>query len=64
MWVLATHILERLYAEAGYDPRWATPLEGFELEALGNVWKGGSIRNLERLVDGVRKARERLRRRQ
>lgn len=26
--VLASRIMERLYVERGYDPRWATPLEG------------------------------------
>lgn len=62
--LLAPRILERLYIEAGYDPRWATPLEGFELDALASVWAGGSIRTLERLVDGLRKAREAGRRRQ
>ncbi|OLP49803.1 hypothetical protein BJF91_17860 [Allorhizobium taibaishanense] len=62
--LLAPRILERLYIEAGYDPRWATPLEGFELDALASVWTGGSIRPLERLVDGLRKAREADRRRQ
>jgi len=57
-------ILERLYVEAGYDPRWATPLEGFELDALARVWAGGSIRKLERLVGGLRDVRERARRQQ
>ncbi|MET4691915.1 AAA family ATPase [Sinorhizobium fredii] len=61
---LATRILERLYIEAGCDPRWATPLEGFELDALASVWRGGSIRRLERLVEGLRDARERARRQQ
>lgn len=62
--LLATRILERLYIEAGYDPRWATPLEGFELDALASVWTGGSIRTLERLVEGLREARESGRRQQ
>lgn len=62
--LLAPRILERLYLEAGYDPRWATPLEGFELDALAGNWTGGSIRTLERLIEGVQEARERGRRRQ
>ncbi|MDX0890472.1 AAA family ATPase [Sinorhizobium medicae] len=62
--LFATRILERLYIEAGYDPRWSTPLEGFELDALARVWRGGSLRRLERLVDGLRQARERERRQQ
>jgi len=58
----ATRILEQLYIDAGHDPRWATPLEGFELDALASVWTGGSLRRLERLVEGLREARERARR--
>ncbi|WP_161633508.1 AAA family ATPase [Mesorhizobium erdmanii] len=56
---LAPRILERLYLEAGHDPRWATPLEGFELAALASNWPGGSIRKLERLVEKLVEARER-----
>ncbi|WP_168168913.1 AAA family ATPase [Shinella sp. HZN7] len=62
--LFATRILERLYIEAGHDPRWATPLEGFELDVLASVWTGGSIRRLERFVEGLREARERARRQQ
>ncbi|MBY5505319.1 AAA family ATPase [Rhizobium leguminosarum] len=60
--LFATRILERLYIEAGHDPRWATPLEGFELDALASAWTGGSLRRLERLVEVLREARERARR--
>ncbi|MBW0366698.1 AAA family ATPase [Ensifer adhaerens] len=62
--LFAKRILERLYIDAGHDPRWAIPLEGFELDALASVWTGGSLRSLERLVEGLRKARERARRQQ
>lgn len=62
--LFAARILERLYIETGHDPRWATPLEGFELDALARVWPGGSLRRLERLVEGLRDARERARRQQ
>jgi hypothetical protein len=62
--LFATRILERLYIEAGHDPRWATPIEGYELDALASVWTGGSIRRLERFIEGLREARERARRRQ
>lgn len=61
---LAPRILERLYIDAGYDRRWAHPLEGFELDALAKVWTGGSIRTLERIVKGLRNAREQARRQQ
>jgi hypothetical protein len=59
--LFAARILERLYVETGHDLRWATPLEGFELDALASVWRGGSIRRLVRLVEGLRAARERTR---
>jgi hypothetical protein len=62
--LLAPRILARRYVQAGYDPRWATPLEGFELDALAKVWTGGSIRRLERVIEGLRKAREQARRQQ
>ncbi|TWD51208.1 ATPase family protein associated with various cellular activities (AAA) [Agrobacterium vitis] len=62
--LLAPRILARRYLQAGYDPRWATPLEGFELDALAKVWAGGSIRKLDRVVEGLRKAREQARRQQ
>lgn len=57
--IFSARILERLYVEAGLDERWATPLEQFELDALADVWRGGSLRKLERLVEGLREARER-----
>jgi hypothetical protein len=58
---LASRILEKLYLEQGHDPRWATPLEGYEVEALARVWIGGSIRKLERLVETLVETRERHR---
>lgn len=51
-------IMTRLYLESGHDPRWATPLETVEIEALQANWPGGSIRRLERLVEGLIAARE------
>lgn len=58
---LASRILERLYLEQGHDPRWATPLEIYEIEALARAWTGGSIRKLERLVETLVESRERHR---
>ncbi len=58
---LAIRIMERVYVERGQSPRWATPLEGFELEAAASVWSGGSIRTLERIVEQLVEARERER---
>ncbi|MFU0505615.1 AAA family ATPase [Pseudaminobacter sp. NGMCC 1.201702] len=59
--VLASRILEKLYLEQGHDPRWATPLEGYEIEALVNAWTGGSIRKVERFVEALVETRERHR---
>lgn len=61
---LAPRILERFYTNAGYDQRWATPLEKFEIEALSENWGGGSIRRLERLIEMLVEAREHHRPRQ
>lgn len=58
---LTETIMTRLYLESGHDPRWATPLEAFEIEALQANWPGGSIRRLERLVEGLIATRERHR---
>jgi hypothetical protein len=58
---LASRILERLYLEQGHDPRWATPLETYEIEVLSRAWTGGSIRKLERLVELLAETRERYR---
>ncbi len=62
--VLAPRLVERIYVDAGHDPRWATPLEQFELTALAGHWRGGSIRKLQQLVETLVEARERYRARQ
>ncbi|MEP9373584.1 AAA family ATPase [Mesorhizobium sp. KR1-2] len=59
--MLALRIMARLYAELGHDPRWATPLEGFELAAIAAAWRGGSIRRLERMLEQLVAVRERER---
>ncbi|QPC91610.1 AAA family ATPase [Mesorhizobium sp. INR15] len=57
--VLAPRILERVYADSGHDPRWATPFDATELAVLAANWPGGSIRQLERLIETVVEARGR-----
>lgn len=57
--VLAPRILEHLYIDIGHDPRWAMPLEQYELDALGKHWRGGSIRKLQQLLEALVEARER-----
>lgn len=59
--VLANTVLTELMAERGLDARWASPLSGEELEAIGRAWEGGSIRVLRRLVEGVMNVRDRFR---
>ncbi|MEQ8297418.1 MAG: AAA family ATPase [Nitratireductor sp.] len=56
--ILALRIMERLYVELGHDVRWATPLEGFELDAIASTWGGGSIRRLERIIEQLVEVRE------
>lgn len=51
-------ILEHLYIELGYDPRWAAPLDQIEADALDSAWPGGSIRKLQRLVEKLVEVRE------
>lgn len=58
--LLARRLLERHYVAMGHDPRWATPLDPSEIMALGSAWSGGSIRVLERLVEGLAATRERF----
>ena len=59
--MLAPRIMARLYTELGHDPRWAIPLEGFELAAIAAAWGGGSIRRLERMLEQLVAVRERER---
>jgi hypothetical protein len=54
---LAPQFLRRVVADFGLDERWATPLDGWELEVLARAWPGGSLRKLHRLVEAVFQAR-------
>jgi len=62
--VLAPRILEQLYVDAGYDLRWATPLDQIEIDAITAAWPGGSIRRLYRLVEKLVELREAMQPRQ
>jgi hypothetical protein len=62
--VLAPRILEQLYVDAGYDLRWATPLDQIEIDAIASAWPGGSIRRLYRLVEKLVELREAMQPRQ
>lgn len=56
---LAPRVLTELLEESGFDPRFEPPLDGEELTAIVDAWRpdGGSLRDLQRLVEGVLHAR-------
>lgn len=55
---LAAALLRKAVEELGQSAEWALPLDGVELQALGDTWPGGSLRGLRRLVNGVLAARD------
>lgn len=55
---LAASIMTEIRTERGQDINWLPDLAPFEIEALRGHWRGGSIRPLRRLVEGVIAARE------
>jgi hypothetical protein len=57
--VLATTLLRQEVERRGLVNAWADDLAAYELEGLAEHWRGGSIRKLGRLVEGVIAARER-----
>lgn len=57
---LAAGIMAGLADDRGLDPRWFSPLDGVEIDALSRSWSDGSIRTLGRLVSAVICARERF----
>ncbi len=56
--VLVQRLLAEKYRDKGFDPKWAIPLDGVEIEALSAAWPGGSIRTLQRIVDRLIDVRE------
>lgn len=57
---LSGSILSRIYSERGFDHRWAIPLDEIERQAILSVWDGGSLRQLNRLMECVIEAREQM----
>lgn len=53
-------LLSQVAAERGLDPRWFQPLDAVEAKVLRRSWRGGSVRNLRRKLDGVLRVRERM----
>jgi hypothetical protein len=55
---LAAAMLSELCRERGQHESWVGPLDGIELQALRRAWRGGSLRALRRMCEGVLAARE------
>jgi hypothetical protein len=55
---LLAPVIADLAAERGLDGRWIEPLGGEEREAIAAYWRGGSVRQLRRIVEVVLRARE------
>jgi len=55
---LADSFMRDLVRERGLDMRWAAPLDDLEIGALRKAWRGGSLRSLRRLIEGVLEARD------
>ncbi|MCG7392891.1 AAA family ATPase [Microvirga sp. ACRRW] len=48
---LSRQIMSEMLAEQGLDERWLVPLDGTEMEAILDVWTGGSLRTLRRMIE-------------
>jgi hypothetical protein len=55
---LGNRLLSKAIKDRGLAPAWALRLSGTELSALSEVWQGGSLRALRRLIEGVLAARD------
>lgn len=51
-------ILTGIASERQIDPRWITQLDNDEYHATAQHWRGGSVRQLKRIVEVILKARE------
>jgi ATP-dependent Lon protease len=47
-----------LATERGLDPRWIEPLNGTELAAVAQHWRGGSVRRLRRIFEAILRQRD------
>ena len=55
---LAPRVLREILVERGVDPHWEPPLDGEELAAVAEAFgQQGSVRDLQRFVEGVLDAR-------
>jgi len=51
-------LVEAYAVERGHDSRWMAPLNGEEIDVIAANWRGGSVRRLQRFVEGVIRARD------
>jgi len=51
-------ITKDLADERRLDPRWIEPLDGIELAAVAQHWRGGSVRRLRRIVEVILRQRD------
>jgi hypothetical protein len=55
---LVPGLLADIAKARGMDLRWIQRLSGEEMDALAGAWSGGSIRSLQRLLEGILAVRE------
>jgi ATPase family associated with various cellular activities (AAA) len=55
---LVPRLLDAIVTSKGLDKRWISPITGDEMAALSAAWPGGSLRSLQRLLEGVLSARD------
>ncbi len=53
-------VIADLVAERGLDCRWIEPLNGQERDVVAAHWRGGSVRQLRRVVEVILRAREKV----
>ena len=60
---VAPRLLDAIVTSKGVDKRWISPINADEMAALSAAWSGGSLRSLQRLLEGVLSARDQWARR-
>jgi ATP-dependent Lon protease len=51
-------VIADLARERGLDQIWVPPLNGIERAAIGQHWRGGSVRRLRRIVETLLRERD------
>lgn len=55
---IARSMVRAISNDRGIPEAWVQDLDGFELRAVADVWKGGSLRKLRRVLEAVLTARD------